>query len=110
MEIPLASKNCGQNSASRPLLSCRPSASFRALDNMIAQTETTHPYRRRRRKHAEWRREVNTRSATIGMISLAAVFVLLLGFILFSALHRGERFPGVNTSFPSQLFDPPGAR
>lgn len=75
---------------------------------MTAQVEM--PHRRRRRKHAQWRRADNPRSATIGAISLLVVFALLVGFILFSAIRGRDTLPGANSPFTSQLFDLPGAR
>ena len=85
-----------------------PSASFDARKIMTAQMETTP--RRRRRKNAQWRRVDNARSATIGAISLLVVFALLVGFIVFSAVSRSDRFSGANSPFTSQLFDLPGTR
>ena len=75
---------------------------------MTAQMETTP--RRRRRKNVHWRRVENARSATIGAISFVVIFALLIGFILFSAMSRSDRFSGANSPFGSQLLDFPATR
>ena len=72
---------------------------------MTAQSQTTQPHHRRRRKKIGWQRTNETRSAIFGMSCLISVFVLLIGFILFCALSRSDRFVEFNSSPTGQLLN-----